>query len=167
MTWSLLLKDNFLNEIHSNVTLLRTYLRGKLHCFVATLIMILWYFPGAKGQLSITPSGIVDVTENSRFTIVCSYTGSSTYSLVFWSKNGDVVYTRMASDCSQFDTIVDTTVEFTCTNSKDFTLTFKEVKKNQDGERWSCQLDTSPITSSAEVTIKIKGRLIFIISLTF
>ena len=85
---------------------------------------------------------------------------------MFWSKNGDVVYTRMASDCSQFDTIVDTTVEFTCTNSKNFTLTFKEVKKNQDGKRWSCVLDTNPSTSSAEVTIKIKGRLIFIISLT-
>ena len=62
---------------------------------------------------------------------------------------------------------MDTTIEPTCTNNgKDFTLTFKEVKKYQDGERWSCQLDTIPATSSAEVTIKIKGRLIFVFSLT-
>ena len=141
-------------------------LRVKLHCFVTTLIMFLWYFPGAKGQLSITPSGIVDTTENSRLTIVCSYTGSSTYTFIFWSMNGGVIYTRVASDCTSFDANIDTTVEFTCTNSKDFTLTFKDVKKYQDGDRWSCQLDTNPATSSAEVTIKIKGRLIFIVSLT-
>ena len=141
-------------------------LRGKLHCFVTTLIIFLWYLPGAKGQLSITPSGMVDVTENSRFTIVCSYTGSRFYNLVFWSKNGGNIYTRLAIDCTSFDANIDTNVEFTCTNNgKDFTLTFKEVKKYQDGERWSCKLDTSPETSSAEVTIKIKGRLIFIFSL--
>ena len=124
------------------------------------------YFPGVKGQLSIAPSGIVDVTENSRFTITCSYTGSSPYNFVAWLKYGSNKYARMASDCSPLDANIDTTVEFTCTNNgKDFTLTFKEVKKYQDGERWSCKLDTNPETFSAEVTIKIKGRLIFTLSL--
>ena len=139
-----------------------------VHCSVTTLNMILWYFPGAKGQLSINPSGTFDITENSRFTISCSYTGSSIFNLVYWIKDGVTSYTLIANDCSSLDQNFDPTiVEATCTNNggKNFTLTFKEVKKDQDGERWSCGLDTQPSTSSAEVTIKIKGRLIFNISL--
>ena len=121
------------------------------------------HFPGAKGQqLSITPSGIVDVTENSRFTVRCTYTGSGSFSLVTWRKNEGDEYTLLASNCSPFaGTINSSIVEFTCTNGgKDFTLTFIEVKKDQDEERWSCKLYTTPETVSAEVTIKIKGRLI-------
>ena len=124
------------------------------------------HFPGAKGQqLSITPSGIVDVTENSRFTIACSYTGSGTYSLVRWMKNGGIVYELLHSSCTPFGGTIDPNeVEFTCTNNgRDFSLTFKHVKKDQDGERWSCKLYTDPETVSAEVTIKIKGRLISLI----
>ena len=49
--------------------------------------------------------------------------------------------------------------EFTCTNNgTDFTLTLKTVKKETDGERWSCSVDTEPETFSEGVTIKIKGR---------
>ena len=123
------------------------------------------YFPGANGQLSITPSGIVDVTENSRLTISCSYTGSSSYNLVSWRKNGGSEYFLITSNCSPFGGTIDpNVVEFTCTNNgKDLSLTFKEVKKDQDGERWSCKLDTYSETVSAEVTIKIKGMLIFLI----
>ena len=123
-------------------------------------------FPGIKGQqLSITPSGIVDVTENSRFTITCSYTGPSTYNIVTWVKDGrDNVYGLLASNCSPFAGTIDpNAVEFTCTNNgRDFSLTFAEVKKEQDGERWSCKVDTGPETISAEVTIKIKGGVISI-----
>ena len=124
------------------------------------------HFPGAKGQqLSITPSGIVDITENSRFTIACSYTGSGTYSLVTWRKNGGDEYTLLASNCSPFGGVINSTiVEFSCANNgKDFTLTFIEVKRDQDGERWSCKVNTYPEPVSAEVTIKIKGRLISLI----
>ena len=124
---------------------------------MTTLIRIFLHFPGVKGQLSITPSGIVDVTENSRFTITCSYTGSSAYSLVVWSKDGLSFAYIIASNCSPFAGDIDPNiVEFACT-SRIFSLTFKEVKKYQDGERWSCRVDTAPETVSAEVTIKIKG----------
>ena len=126
---------------------------------------ILLYFPGAKGQLSITPSGIVDVTENSRFTIACSYTGSETYAVVTWLKNGASTYQRVASNCGPFSGNADQSVEFTCANNgKDFTLTFKEVKKDQDGESWSCGVINSRVADSTEVTIKIEGRFITIYS---
>ena len=128
------------------------------------IIRILWYFPGVKGELSITPSGIVDITENSRFTIACSFIGSSasTYDLVTWFKDGISVYTFFASNCVLFGGAIDPNiVEYSCTNNgKYFSLTFKRVNKDQDGERWSCRVNTDPVTSSAEVTIKIKGRLI-------
>ena len=130
-----------------------------------TLVRISLHFSGANGQLSITPSGIVDVTENSELTIACSYTGSSTYNFVNWLKDGGNELALLASDCSPFAGAIDPSiVEVTCTNGgRDFTLTFKEVKKDQDGERWSCKVDTAPVTFSAEVTIKIKGRLISLI----
>ena len=82
---------------------------------------------------------------------------------MYWSKNGATVYTLIATDCRSIDHTFDPTiVEATCTNSgKDFTLTFIQVKKDQDEERWSCKVDTLPETSSAEVTIKIKGKLIY------
>ena len=121
------------------------------------------YFPGAKGQLSITPSGIIDVTDNSRLTITCSYSGSTPYNLVSWYKDGSTVYTRWTSDCTPFSGVADpNVVQFTCTNNgKDFALTFIEVKRNQDGQKWSCKVNTNPETLSANVTIKIKGRFIF------
>ena len=128
------------------------------------IIRILWYFPGVKGQLSITPSGIVDVTEDSRFTISCSYIGSSasTYDLVTWFKDGIDICTFSASNCVLFGGAIDPNiVEYNCTNNgKDFYLTFKEVKKDQDGESWSCRVNTNPVTSSVAVTIKIKGNSI-------
>ena len=82
-----------------------------------------------------------------------------------WVKNGGHLYTLISSDCTPFGGNIDQNiVEFTCTNNgKDLTMTFKEVKKDQDGERWSCNIDSYPETVSAEVTIKIKGRLIFLI----
>ena len=82
-----------------------------------------------------------------------------------WVKNGVSVYSLLASNCISFGGTIDPNeVEVTCINSgKDFSLTFKEVKKEQDGERWSCKVDTLPETISAEVTIKIKGRLISLI----
>ena len=155
MTGSLLLKDTFFDVTLLNVnaekqsTIKASYI----------LIRILLYLPGAKGQLSISPSGIVDVTESSRFTIACSYIGQSTYSLVTWFKNGANKHQRFASNCDPFSGNADQSIEFTCTNNgKDFTLTFKEVKKDQDGERWSCGVNNPAIDDSAEVTIKIKGR---------
>ena len=132
---------------------------------MTNFIRISWYFAGANGQLSITPSGIVDVTENSRFTIACSYTSSSFYNLVTWSKDGVPTYTLIASNCNSIAGAINPSlVEVTCTNGgKDFSLTFKEVKRNQDGEKWSCKVDTNPEAISANVTIKIKGRLISVI----
>ena len=121
------------------------------------------YFSDANGQLNITPSGIVYVTENSRLTISCSYTGSSSYTLVNWVKDGGTVYSLYSSNCIQFagEEIDPNVVEVNCTNNgKDFTLTFKQVKKEQDEDRWSCNVYTSPLTISTDVTIKIKGRLI-------
>ena len=78
-----------------------------------------------------------------------------------WSKDRVPTYTLIASNCYSIDGAINPSlVEVTCTNGgKDFSLTFKEVKRDQDGERWSCNVDTNPNTISAEVTIKIKGRL--------
>ena len=80
-------------------------------------------------------------------------------------KDGVSEYLLITSNCSPFGGTIDPNiVEFTCTNNgRNFTLTFKEVKRDQDGERYSCKVDSSPETISAEVTIKINGRLIFLI----
>ena len=82
-----------------------------------------------------------------------------------WRKDGGIVYGLTPSNCSPFggQPIDPNIVEVSCTNGgKDFSLTFKEVKRGQDGERWSCGVN-NPETVSAEVTIKIKGRLISLI----
>ena len=80
-------------------------------------------------------------------------------------KDGGNVYSLIPSTCILFggEQIDPNKVEVTCTNNgKDFSLTFKEVKRDQDGERWSCKVNY-PETVSVEVTIKIKGRLISLI----
>ena len=85
--------------------------------------------------------------------------------MVTWLRNGDSAYQRVASNCDPFSGNASQSIEFTCANSgKDFTLTFKEVKKDQDQERWSCGVLSSRVADSTEVTIKIKGRLIAIYS---
>ena len=87
-----------------------------------------------------------------------------TYGLVTWKKDGGTIYVLSPSNCSPFggQPIDPTEVEVTCTNN-DFSLTFKEVKRDQGGERWLCHVNTDPETVSAEVTIKIKGRIISLI----
>ena len=81
-----------------------------------------------------------------------------------WVKNGGIEYVLIPSSCTLFAGTIDPNeVEFTCTNNgRDFTLAFKHVKRVQDGEKWSCSVD-NPKISSAEVTIKIKGRIISLI----
>ena len=118
---------------------------------------------GAKGQLlSISPSGTAEVEENSRLTLTSTYTGADSPTLVYWLKNGNPQFVIWASDCIFFGggELDPAIYEKTCTNGgMDFTLTFKEVSSTQDGEKWSCRVNTSPQTDSPEVTIKIKGRL--------
>ena len=116
---------------------------------------------GADGLLSISPSGITEVEENSRLTLTCSYTGSSSPTLVYWLKNSTAKYVLRASDCSRFGNVPDTaSFEYNCTNGgRDFTLTFKDVNATQDGDTWSCRVNTRTVENSPEITIKIKGRL--------
>ena len=84
--------------------------------------------------------------------------------MITWRKDGGIVYGLTPSNCNPFGQPIDPTiVEVTCTNGgKDFSLTFREVKRDQDGERWSCGVN-NPETVSTEVTIKIKGRIIALI----
>ena len=117
---------------------------------------------GAEGLLSISPSGTAEVEENSRLTLISSYTGAGSPTLVYWLKNGNPQFIIWASSCIFFGgkELDPAIYEKTCTNGgKDFTLTFIEVSTTQDGEKWSCRVNTSPQIDSAEVTIKIKGRL--------
>ena len=82
-----------------------------------------------------------------------------------WRKNGNIEYVLLPSDCSKFggETIDPTIIEVTCTNGgKDFNLTFREVRRDQDGEKWSCGVN-NPETVSTEVTIRITGRIIALI----
>ena len=119
----------------------------------------MFIFPGAEGQLSITPS-VIEVEVNSPATLTCSYTGLSSPGLVYWLKNAVIVYSLQTSNCVPFGIIPDEdTFAYTCSNSKDFTWTFKAVSATQAGEKWSCGVNTSPQTDSLEVTIQIRGRL--------
>ncbi|XP_053388679.1 uncharacterized protein LOC128551788, partial [Mercenaria mercenaria] len=119
----------------------------------------LWIFKLGIYILFIQPRGFVwaDVvlspstavaSENNSVTLTCTYSGDETVTYFSWSiykRSGSTINNIgiIAAGCRAVVINVDTSLyNYTCPNSKQYTWTIKKVTRQNDGDKYKCDVDT-------------------------
>jgi hypothetical protein len=118
-------------------------------------------------EVVLSPSS-PEALENSSFTFTCTYTGDETVSLFVWKrvKTSEKIYSNLGlinASCYPLIIPVDSNLYgYSCPRSNQYTWTIKKVTKQNEGDKYQCDVDTpSPgMINSNEAIIYIQGTSI-------